>query len=138
MANSLKNYGFIDWFAVQMQALVGGFSGLTVTVLLSLIYFYSMYGFSTLPAHISAMVSAFFTVALAAGAPTMLTIAIIAYFSNLCACTTNYSTEPVIVYFGLGYVSPHQWFAKGFLVSLFHLAIWFDTGLIWWRMLGWW
>ncbi len=84
------------------------------------------------------MVAAFFAVALGAGAPAMLTIAIFAYFSNLCACTTNYSTGPVVIYFGLGYVSPQQWFAKGFLISLFHLVIWFGTGLIWWRMLGWW
>lgn len=138
MANSLKDYGFIDWFAASTQAWVDGFDGITVVLLLALVYFYSMYCFSMLTAHISAMVAAFFAVALGAGAPAMLTIAIFAYFSNLCACTTNYSTGPVVIYFGLGYVSPHQWFAKGFLISLFHLVIWFGTGLIWWRMLGWW
>ena len=38
----------------------------------------------------------------------MLTVAIFVYFSNLCGCTTNYSTGPVIIYFGLDYVSPRR------------------------------
>jgi DASS family divalent anion:Na+ symporter len=138
MANSLKNYGLIDWFAANMQELVGGLGGITVILILALIYFYSMYGFSMLTAHISALVAAFFVVALGAGAPVMLTIAILAYFSNLCACTTNYSTGPVIIYFGLGYVPAHTWFAKGFLVSLFHMVIWLGAGMAWWKVLGWW
>ena len=138
MANSLKDYGFIDWFAQSVGVWVAGISGITVVLVLGLVYFYSMYSFSMLTAHIAAMVAAFFAVALGAGAPAMLTVAIFAYFSNLCGCTTNYSTGPVIIYFGLGYVSPQKWFANGFLVSLYHLAIWFGVGLIWWKILGWW
>ena len=138
MANSLKAYGFVTWFAENMAQWVAGFNGIIVVVILALIYFYSMYSFSMLTAHIAAMVAAFFAVALGAGAPPMLTIALLAYFSNLCACTTNYSTGPVIIYFGLGYVQPHQWFSNGFLVSLFHLAIWFGVGMVWWKILGWW
>ena len=138
MANSLKKYEFIDWFAATTQTWVVGFDGMTVIILLALIYFYSMYCFSMLTAHIVAMVAAFFAVALEGGAPAMVTIALLAYFSNLCACTTNYSTGPVVIYFGLGFVSPQEWFARGFQVSLFHLSIWFGIGLIWWKILGWW
>ncbi len=89
-------------------------------------------------AHMSALVGAFFAVALAADAPPLLTVAVLAYFSSLCACTTNYSTGPVIIYFGLGYVETGKWFRIGFLVSLFHLVIWFGIGLLWWKALGWW
>ena len=138
MANSLKTYEFIDWFAKNMQTLVKDFSGITVIISLALIYFYSMYFFSMLTAHIAAMVAAFFAVALGAGAPAMLTIAILAYFSNLCGCVTNYSTGPLIIYFGLGYVPQPRWFGIGFFVSLFHMAIWLSVGMIWWRLLGWW
>jgi len=138
MANGLKAHGFIDWFAKNVEALVSGFSGMTVIFILALIYFYSMYGFSMVTAHISALVAAFFAVAATTGAPVMLTIAILAYFSNLCACTTNYSSGPVIVYYGLGYVPANQWFATGFMVSLFHLIVWLGAGLPAWKVLGWW
>jgi DASS family divalent anion:Na+ symporter len=138
MANALKDEGVVDWFATSMQSQVAGMSGLTVVIVLAVIYFYSMYGFSMLTAHISAMVAAFFGVALAAGAPPLVTVALFAYFSCLCACTTNYSTGPVIIYFGLRYVPVGKWFRIGFLVSLYHLAIWLGAGLAWWKLLGWW
>ena len=138
MANALKDEGVVDWFATAMQAQVAGISGLTVVVVIAVIYFYSMYGFSMLTAHITALVAAFFGVALAAGAPPLVTVALLAYFSCLCACTTNYSTGPVIIYFGLGYVPVGKWFRIGFLTSLYHLAIWLGLGLAWWKVLGWW
>ncbi len=73
-----------------------------------------------------------------AGAPPMLTVALMAYLSCLSGCTTNYSTGPVVIYFGLGYVKAPAWFGIGFVVALFHLAIWLPLGLLWWRLLGWW
>ncbi len=138
MADALHDEGVIDWFADTMQRQVSGLQGLTVVLVLGLIYFYSMYGFSMLTAHISALVPAFFAVALSAGAPPMLMVALIAYFSNLCACTTHYSTGPVIIYFGQGYVPTTSWFKIGALMSLFHLIIWLGVGLAWWKILGWW
>ena len=83
-------------------------------------------------------VAVFFLVAVGTGAPPMLTIALLAYFSNLCGCLTNYSTGPVVNYFGLGYVESIRWFRIGFLVSLLHIAIWLGVGLPWWKFLGWW
>jgi len=138
MANMLKDYGLVNWFAETMQIWVSDIGGVTVVIVLALIYFYSMYAFSMLTAHISALVAAFFVVAFGVGAPGLLTVALLAYFSNLCACTTNYSTGPVIIYFGLGYVDSPKWFKTGFLVSLFHIAIWLTVGMAWWKLLGWW
>ena len=69
---------------------------------LCVVYFFSMYAFSMLTAHISAFAGAFFVIALAAGSPALVMVPLFAYFSNLCGSTTNYSTGPVIIYFGLG------------------------------------
>ncbi len=138
MANLLKDYGFIDWFAGAMQGWVSGFDGVVVVILLALIYFYSMYAFSMFTAHISAMVATFLAIALAANVAPMLAVALMAYFSCLCGCTTNYSTGPVVIYFGLGYVQVPKWFTVGFVVSIFHLVIWLGIGMLWWKLLGWW
>ena len=124
MANMLKVYGFIGWFAVNIGDLVMGIEGMALLVIIALIYFYSMYLFSMLTAHIAAMVGLFFALLLTTNVPPLVTIALIAYFSNLCGCLTNYSTGPVVIYFGLGYVEPARWFRIGFLVSLLHLTIW--------------
>lgn len=140
MANGLKKIGFIDWFADGSYTLIESTQlvGIGVIIALGLIYFYSMYGFSMLTAHISAMVLAFMTIALKAGVPPLLSIAILAYFSNLCACLTNYSSGPVIIYFGYKYVKITEWFKVGFIVSLFHMVIWLGIGLLWWKAIGWW
>ena len=138
LANGLKSLGVVAWFAASAEGVAGGRGPLSTLLILAVIYFYSMYGFSMLTAHISAMVAAFFAVAAAAEAPPLLAAVLLAHFSNLCACTTNYSTGPVIIYFGLGYVPAAQWFRVGFLMSLFHLAVWLTVGLAWWHVLGWW
>ena len=138
LAGALRDLGVIAWFADAAGARVEG-AGMLATVLgLALVYFYSMYGFSMLTAHISAMAAAFLALCAAAGVPAMLAIPLFGAFSNLCAATTNYSTGPVIIYFGLGYVPTRTWFRVGFAVSLFHLAVWIPVGLGWWKLLGWW
>jgi len=139
MANGLKTEGIVSWFAENVEGVLSqtGLGGVAMVLALAIIYFFSMYGFSMLTAHISALIAAFFAVGLSANAPPLFTVAIMAYFSNLCGCLTNYSTGPVIIYFGLGYVDPKRWFAKGILMSFFHITIWIGLGMIWWRMLGW-
>ena len=138
MAGLLKEHGFIAWFANTMEGKVSGMGALATALTLALVYFYSMYSFSMLTGHITAMVAAFLALAIAAGAPPMLMVALLAYFSNLCGCLTNYSTGPVVIYSGFGYVPVARWFKIGFIVSLFHLVVWLGVGLPYWKLLGWW
>ena len=138
MAQQLESQGVMKWFAERMQEQVAGFSGVSAAIVIALIYFYSMYGFSMMTGHIMAMAGVFFVVGKAAGAPPLLLVAMISYFSNLCGCLTNYSTGQVVIYSGLGYVTTRRWFAVGFCVGLFHLAVWLGVGLPYWRALGWW
>lgn len=139
LANGLKDVGVIEWFQLNVQVRIQsmGLTGIMVIILLALIYFVSMYAFSMLTAHISAMVGAFLAVGLALNAPPMMSIMLLAAFSNLCGCLTNYSSGPIIIYFGLGYVPTARWFKFGALTGLFHIAIWLGPGLLWWKVLGW-
>ncbi len=138
MANGLKDTGVVAWLADGAQGLAAGNGPFWTLLLLALAYFYSMYGFSMLTAHISAMVAAFLAAAAAGGAPPLVAAAMLAYFSNLCACLTNYSTGPVIIYFGLGYVPAARWFKIGAAISIFHVLVWGFGAQLWWRALGWW
>jgi DASS family divalent anion:Na+ symporter len=138
MATLLLEHGLVDWFAGLSGEVVAGRNGVVVMVVLALIYFYSMYGFSMLTGHITALVAAFFAVALAAGAPPQATVALLASFSSLCGCLTNYSTGPFVIYFGYGYVTSREWFRNGFVMSIFHTTLWLTVGMAWWKVLGWW
>ena len=138
MANLLRDRGAADWFAQQSGQLVSGLGGIQAAVLLALIYFFSMYGFSMLTGHIAALAGVFFAAALQAGAPPMATAVLLAYFSNLCGALTNYSTGPVVIYFSFRYVPADRWFRNGFAVALLHIAVWLGIGGVWWKALGWW
>lgn len=138
IARLLSSYGFIEWFVLNVKESVEGYSGLLILLILLLIYFYSMYLFSSLSAHLSALAPTFLAlVAISYGHP-LVAAAIFAYFSNLCGCLTNYSTGPFIIYYQFGYVQASKWFSVGFILSLFHLLVWLGTGMIWWKFLGWW
>ena len=138
LATSLKNLGFISWFAENIQQHLTGISPLLLFLSLALIYFYSMYFFSMLTAHILALASAIFMIASGVDLNPFIIVGVIAYFSNLSGCLTNYSTGPIIIYFGNGYLLPLPWFKIGFLVSIYHLVVWISVGSIWWRIIGWW
>lgn len=138
MAEALKTEGVVAWFGAAMEAQIDGLSGVTASLVIMLIYFYSMYGFSMLTSHITALAGAFLILAHGAECPPILTVGMLAYFSNLCACLTHYSTGPVVIYFGYGYVPANRWLKIGLLVSLYHIAIWLTIGLAWWKALGWW
>ena len=138
LATKLKDLGFISWLAKTIQYSFDGINPILLFIILSLIYFYSMYLFSMLTGHIIALVSAIFLILLNIDLNPFLIVGVIAYFSNLCGCLTNYSTGPVIIYFGNGYLKPAAWFKIGFLVSIYHIIIWFGFGSIWWKIIGWW
>ncbi len=138
MANALKQYGVIQFFSDRVSQELSLTNPLLVALALALLYFYSMYGFSMLTGHIIALAAAFFVLGQQAEAQPLLMIPLIAYLSTLCGCLTNYSTGPVIIYFNQGCIPPATWFRSGFLISIFHLAIWLGLGLPYWKWLGWW
>ena len=71
MANMLLEYGFISWFVSVVQESISFSNGMLTVIVLGIIYFYSMYGFSMLTAHIAAMAAPFLGVCLATSAHLM-------------------------------------------------------------------
>ena len=130
IATSLKDAGLIFWFSGILESGLLNFSPTLITLSLALIYFYSMYLFSMLTAHIVALSGAMFLIVHNLGFEPIIIICLIAYFSNLSGCLTNYSTGPIIIYFGNGYVTPLAWFKIGFIVSIYHIIIWLGIGSI--------
>ncbi|TKC13842.1 anion permease [Robertmurraya kyonggiensis] len=138
MASFLNTLGMIPWFSDMMSGAVSGLSWIWALGALALIYFYSHYFFASSTAHVSAMYAAFLAVAMAAGAPPMLTALILGFFGNLFGCITHYGSGPAPVFFGSGYVSQNKWWSIGFAISLIHIIIWAVIGGIWWKILGLW
>ena len=80
----------------------------------------------------------FVAVLIAAGTPPLLAVVMLAYFSNLSAALTHYGTTTAPIYFGANYVTQREWWRLGLIVSFATITIWTTSGLVWWKVLGWW
>ena len=138
LARILTETGITTWFAGATGGLMGGLPWPLVLGALVLVYFYAHYAFASITAHATAMYIPFLTVAIAAGAPPLLSALLLLYFSNLCASLTHYGTTPAPIFFGSRYVSQARWWKIGFLVSVSHVLVWSVFGMTWWKVLGWW
>ncbi|HYJ84456.1 MAG TPA: DASS family sodium-coupled anion symporter [Pyrinomonadaceae bacterium] len=138
MAEALGETGITKRFAESAAGFTIGWHWAAALAVLLLVYFYAHYGFASITAHVSAMYIPFLVVIIAAGAPPVLAVLMLAYFSNLSASLTHYGTTPAPIWFGGGYVKQRTWWYLGFVASVTNILIWTVFGLIWWKILGWW
>lgn len=138
MAEALGETGITKRFAEAAATFTGGWTWWAALGVLLLIYFYAHYGFASITAHVTAMYLPFLAVIIAAGAPPLLAVLSLAYFSNLNASLTNYGTTPAPIWFGAGYVKQRTWWWLGLIVSVPNILIWTIAGFAWWKILGWW
>jgi len=94
--------------------------------------------FASMTAHITAMYAPFLAVAVATGAPAMLSALVLAFLSSLNGGLTHYSTGPAPILFGAGYVDQTTWWKLGLAVSWIYLAVWLGIGPPYWKLLGLW
>ncbi|HJU54225.1 MAG TPA: DASS family sodium-coupled anion symporter [Pyrinomonadaceae bacterium] len=137
MAEALGETGITKRFADATAGLTIGWAWWVALAVLLLVYFYAHYGFASITAHVTAMYIPFLAVTIAAGAPPLLAVLLLAYFSNLGASLTHYGTTPAPIWFGAGYVKQRTWWWLGLVVSLPNILIWGAVGIVWWNILGW-
>jgi DASS family divalent anion:Na+ symporter len=138
LADYLAKLGFIGWFAKTVSASIAGIAWVPALGVLLVVYMYAHYGFASLTAHITAMYAAFIAVAVAAGAPAMVTALVFGFLSNLCMSLTHYAAGPSPIFFNSGYVDQGTWWRLGFIASVANMVIWIGLGSVWWKVLGLW
>lgn len=138
MSEMLVGSGAIKTLSSQWFHALSGWPWQAALVALVVSYLYIHYSFASMTAHITALYPAFFTAAIAFGAPPMLAALPLAYFSNLDAGITHYGTGSAPVFFGAGYVKQTDWWRIGFLLSVMNLLIWLGIGSLWWKLVGLW
>lgn len=138
MAEALGDTGVTKAFAEATAGFTSGWAWPAALAALLLVYFYAHYGFASITAHATAMFVPFLVVIVGAGAPPLLAVLLLAYFSNLDAALTHYGTTPAPIYFGARYTTQRAWWKLGFIVSLVTITIYGTLGVAWWKLLGWW
>jgi DASS family divalent anion:Na+ symporter len=138
MAEALSQSGVTSRFAQLSATMTTGWGWGAALAILLLIYFYAHYAFASITAHVTAMFTPFLLVVVAAGAPPLMAVLFLAYFSNLSASLTHYGTTTAPIYFGANYITQRDWWRLGLVVSFTTITIWTAAGLGWWKLLGWW
>ena len=134
----LANFGLIPWFVKLISAWLAGVSWPLALTILAFVYMYCHYGFASMTAHISTLFPAFIAVAVATGAPVMLTVMLMAVLSTLCGGLTHYASGAAPVFFGSGYITQAEWWRLGFIMSLLYVGVFGTIGVMWWKVLGIW
>lgn len=138
LATALNQSLVTKWFAMLAGQALAGWPALLALVALIVAYTYIHYAFAGQTAHVVALYPAFLTVAVAAGAPPLLSALLLGFFSNLNSTLTHYSDGAAPIYYGSGYIDQGSWWRIGFALSLVHLVVWLGIGLPWWKLLGIW
>lgn len=138
MATFLTDFGMMSWFANHVSGWVKAFSWPVTFALITLVYFYSHYGFASVTARVTAFYSPFLLVLISAGAPPMVSALSLAVFASLAGPLTHFGTGSAPIYFGAGYVTVSDWWRYGFIISVMNIAIWLGVGGLWWKVLGYW
>eukprot|EP00835_Amoeboradix_gromovi_P002072 NODE_109_length_19684_cov_0.566709.p2 type:complete len:473 gc:universal NODE_109_length_19684_cov_0.566709:15528-14110(-) len=107
-----------------------------VTILISLVYFFSMYMFSGCSSHSLALAPPLLMSGIQLNCPPKLLLAYMCYFTTLSGLLTHYSSGPVVMYYSLDHINSKLWLKIGLLTSLYVLALYFSVGLLWFKILG--
>jgi len=138
MAAYLAKLGLIGWFAKLVGSQIAGFSWLVVLIILCIVYNYAHYGFASNTAHVMALFGGFATVAVAAGAPVLVTAILLGVIANTCSTLTHFACGVSPIFFGSGYITQGEWWRIGFILSVIHLIIWLGIGIPWMKVIGIW
>ena len=138
LATGLAKLGFIKWMAGGIAGSLKGIDPMTTLIILCIINMYVHYAFASLSAHVSAVYAAFLAVAVAAGAPPMLSAIALGVETGIMGCLTHYATGPSPIYFGSGYITQPEWWKVGFICSILFLICFLGIGSMWWKVIGLW
>lgn len=137
LADGLNTQGFFT-FATGKMSLLSGISWEGAFFILLLVFVYGHYAFAGNTPHVVAMYTAVCSIAIAAGAPRMMTVLAFAFMSNISSGIMHYCNGPAAIYFGAGYVGQGTWMRLGALITFINMVIWVGLGSIWWKVLGLW
>ncbi|KAI8914384.1 Sodium/sulfate symporter, partial [Gorgonomyces haynaldii] len=110
-------------------------NGVIGALLMGLLYFFSMYLFSSTTAHATALAGPLLAAGKVIGAPVWLQLALFSSFTSLSACLTPFSSGSVALYFSTGFVSQKEWLRIGWILAMLYLVIYMTVGLLWWRLI---
>ncbi|MDO9632683.1 MAG: anion permease, partial [Humidesulfovibrio sp.] len=123
LADGLAKVGFLKWFATTAAGAMGGYSPMTIVVMLLVLFFVVHYLFASITAHVTALLPVFLTTAAVIPGVNIKLLAMLLCFSlGLMGIITPYATGPSPIYYGSGFISRKDFWLQGFIFGVIFLA----------------
>src|SRR5581483_5056458 len=128
MASELQSLGVVNWATSQVVGHLHGINWMVTLLILVVTYFYTQYFFASTTAHVSSMYGPFLALAIATGAPPLLSALVLAFMSSLFGGLTQFASGPAPILYAQGHVELKKWWKVGLITSIFYLVIWLGSG----------
>ena len=123
LAAGLNDIGFIKWLATGFAKPLAGMSPTLAMILLVTLFFWIHYFFSSLTAHVAAVLPVVLAVGM--GMPNISTpmLAMLCMYSlGLMGVIGPYATGPAPIYFGSGFIEKRDFWKFGFIFGVLYFA----------------
>ncbi|PVU95984.1 hypothetical protein BB561_001451 [Smittium simulii] len=137
LANQLSLLGISSFIGKVLSNLLSSLSPFMSMIILSIIYYYSTYLFSSTTSHIVALSGPFMEAAKFLKVNPLVFTAILGLFSSLAAVLAPYCCGCIAIYASLPYIKPNDWFKAGIFFSIVQILIVFGIGIPFYYLIGW-
>merc|ERR1711966_639112 len=133
MSASMTKYGITNWMAALVSDATHHIPGgeTEQTLVLTTVYFLSMYLMSSITAHAAAIGPVLLSLPFVKESPSPM-LNLVMHFTTLCAVSTNYSSGATLYFYKMGYISLGKWFLYAFVRVIIFVVVFFLVGPLWW------
>jgi len=124
LAGGLTKVGLIDWMVNSIGGVVGGLPAIIAMIILATLFYWLHYGFASMTAHVTALYTAFLSMALAVpGLPAKAATLILGHAVGLFGVISPYATGPAPIFYGSGYIPSSDFWKLGVIFGIFNYVI---------------
>src|SRR5450631_3015879 len=123
LAAGLNDIGFIKWLATGFSKPLAGMSPMIAMILLVTLFFWIHYFFSSITAHVAAVLPVVLAVGLGMPNISTPTLTLLCLYSlGLMGVIGPYATGPAPIYFGSGYIEKRDFWKFGLIFGVIYFA----------------
>ncbi len=125
LVNCLIDLKVIDWFSTIISNSVCDFSKTTVFILLTIIYYFAQYFFTSESSKIMALFAPFLSAGIAIGIDAKVLAITLTAFSSASDVLGSYVCPSALTFYSSGYLTLKQWMYYGIIIAVCFLLIWY-------------
>ena len=130
LVNCLIDLKVIDWFSNIISNSVCNFDKTVVFIILTSIYYFAQYFFTSESSKIIALYAPFLSAGIAVGIDARVLAVTLAGFSSASDILGSYVCPSALTLYSAGYLTLKQWMYYGIIVALCFLSVWYTYVLI--------